>query len=75
MVMFVLRETFPPTILRKRAVKLRKETGDQTFVTEQERHKRSVGEIIKIAVGKPLDMLATEGIIICFSVSRLNGLC
>jgi MFS family permease len=73
MVMFILRETFPPAILRKRAVKLRKETGDDSYKTEQEIHKRTVGEIVKIAVGKPLVMLATEGIIICFSVSGSNA--
>ena len=37
-------ETYAPTILLKRARKLRAETGDKTYVTEQELDVRPIGE-------------------------------
>jgi MFS family permease len=64
-----LPETYAPVLLRHRAAKLRKETGDPTYMTEQERHKRSLSEIIKIALFRPMEMLFTEPIILFITVS------
>jgi len=63
-----LRETYSPVLLRHRARELRKETGDHTIMTEQERMKRTAKEIMKIALLRPLQMLVFEPIITCFSV-------
>ncbi|ORY89010.1 major facilitator superfamily domain-containing protein [Leucosporidium creatinivorum] len=62
-----LPETYAPTILRWRAEQLRKETGDDTIQTEQERQRRSAADIAKESLLRPLQMLFTEPIMICFS--------
>ncbi|GAA6029059.1 hypothetical protein JCM8097_001573 [Rhodosporidiobolus ruineniae] len=64
---FFLRETYHPTILKKRAQKLRKETGDESIMTEQERQGRSLGEIAHETLLRPLVMLATEPIMQLFA--------
>lgn len=59
--------SYAPTILRWRAEQLRKETGDDTIQTEQERQRRSAADIAKQSLLRPLQMLFTEPIMICFS--------
>ncbi|BGP50478.1 hypothetical protein JCM10450v2_006397 [Rhodotorula kratochvilovae] len=62
-----LRETYAPTLLKWRAQKLRKETGDETIMTEQERQGRPLSEIAHETLTRPLVMLATEPIMLCMS--------
>jgi hypothetical protein len=69
---FLLPETYAPVLLRKRAAKLRKETGDPSYMTEQERNKRSIGEIIKVSLFRPMEMLFMEPIILFITVSEVN---
>ena len=57
---FFIPETYNPRLLRNRAVQLRAETGDQTIMTEQERHKRPQSEMVQEALIRPLEMLVTE---------------
>jgi hypothetical protein len=42
----VIPETFAPVLLKRRAKKLRSETGDPTYVTEQEIFMRPLKDII-----------------------------
>lgn len=51
-------ETYAPTILKKRAHKLRLETGDPTYVTEQEAFKRSMAGIIVETLIRPFRRFA-----------------
>ena len=69
-------ETYAPTILLKRARKLRKETGDNTYVTEQELDSRPLGERLKVYIFRPFQLLFTEIIVLLVAIymSVLYGL-
>lgn len=61
-------ETLAPVILKKRAKKLRKQTGDERYSTAHERaEKQTIGEIAKVSLIIPMKMLVTEPILILFS--------
>ncbi|KAE9411519.1 MFS polyamine transporter [Gymnopus androsaceus JB14] len=62
-----LPETLAPVILRKKAAKLRKETGDSKYMTLEEAEKRPLGEVFKTALLRPIVLLFTEVIVILFS--------
>lgn len=66
----LIPETFAPVILKRRAQKLRKQTGDLNIITEQEQQKLSLNEIIKTCLIRPLAMIATEPVLdlMCFYV-------
>lgn len=61
----VFHETFAPTILSRRAVKLRKETGDSRYYTKHERAMagKSVVSILHRALTRPLRLLIFHPII------------
>lgn len=69
-------ETYAPTILLKRAKRLRKETGDDTYVTEQELDRRPLPETLKIFILRPFQLLFQELIVflITLYMSVLYGL-
>ena len=69
-------ETYAPTILLKRAKKLRKETGDHTYVTEQELDRRPLPETLKVFIFRPFQLLFQELIVflITLYMSVLYGL-
>ncbi|RPA84291.1 major facilitator superfamily protein [Ascobolus immersus RN42] len=69
-------ETYAPTILKKRAQKLRKETGDNAFVTEQDLDTRPLSEQLKIFLFRPFQLLFIEPIVLFMSLymSVLYGL-
>lgn len=69
-------ETYAPTLLSRRAAKLRKETGDELYVTEQELDKRPFGERIKVFLIRPFQLLFGELIVFLLSLymSVLYGL-
>ncbi|OQO00664.1 hypothetical protein B0A48_13154 [Cryoendolithus antarcticus] len=60
---FLVPETYAPTILKKRASKLRKSTGDATYVTAQEIDGRTFGERLRVTLLLPLRLLFTEPIV------------
>jgi len=66
-VLFFYDETYAPTLLGRRAKRLRKETGDPSYATAQERLRRPASEIVFEALARPLLMLTTELIMICFT--------
>ncbi|GAA6049248.1 hypothetical protein JCM3770_005904 [Rhodotorula araucariae] len=63
----LLVETYAPTLLKWRAKKLRKETGDASIMTEQERQGRPLAEVANESLLRPLVMLTTEPIMTAFS--------
>ncbi|KAI9282911.1 MFS multidrug transporter [Umbelopsis sp. AD052] len=69
-------ETYAPTILARRAAKLRKETGDETYVTEQDLDKRPLGQRMKVFLIRPFQLLFGELIVLLISLymSVLYGL-
>ncbi|KAJ5525418.1 MFS general substrate transporter [Penicillium frequentans] len=56
-------ETYAPLILKKRAAKLRKETGNPNIITEQEKAKPSLKDIIRINLIRPITMIMTEPVL------------
>lgn len=73
---FTVPETYAPAILDKRAKKLRKETGDQRYVTEKDIDQRPFGEQLRIFLIRPLQLLFLEPIVFLISLymSVLYGL-
>lgn len=63
-----LPETYAVVLLRRRAIKLRKETGDQGYMTNQERFKKPLVEVMKESLIRPIDILITEPIVFLFSL-------
>jgi MFS family permease len=64
---FILRETRGDVILKKRAQKLRKETGREIYA-ESELDKPSVASLLKLSFKRPTKMLLTEPVVIFFTL-------
>lgn len=58
-----LRETYAPTILAKKAKKLRETTGNQSLHTKWETPGRSLSKVLKQALVRPFILLGTQPII------------
>ena len=73
---FTVPETYAPTILLKRARRLRKETGDPTFVTEQEIDRAPLSDQLTEFIIRPFQLLFRELIVFLLSIymSVLYGL-
>lgn len=61
-------ETLAPVLLRRKAAKLRKDTGDDKYRTLEELEKKPFAQTIKIALIRPFIMIFTEPIIIFMSI-------
>lgn len=61
--LFFLRETYGPKILRERAKKLRKETGDSSYQTEAERQNKTLSQVLRTALVRPFRLLLTQPIV------------
>lgn len=57
-------ETLAPVLLRRKAEALRKQTGDDSYVTVQQLEKVPFSETLKVALVRPLMMLLQEPIVI-----------
>nr|OQO24764.1 hypothetical protein B0A51_07789 [Rachicladosporium sp. CCFEE 5018] len=73
---FTVPETYAPTILSKRAKKLRKDTGDSKYVTEQDIDLRPLKERLRVFLIRPFQLLFLEPIVFFISLymSVLYGL-
>src|SRR5256885_7454511 len=73
---FTVPETSAPTILSRRAVKLRQKKNDARFTTEKELDQRSLSQKLKIFFIRPLQLLTREPIVmsIALYLSVLYGL-
>ncbi|KJX96119.1 hypothetical protein TI39_contig807g00001 [Zymoseptoria brevis] len=76
LITFTVPETYAPEILARRAEKMRKETGDWKFVTEQDLDKRPLNERLKVFLLRPFQLLFQELIVFFLSLymSVLYGL-
>ncbi|KAJ5173278.1 spermine transporter [Penicillium capsulatum] len=59
----LIPETYAPVILKRRAAKLRKETGNENIVTEQEQHKLTLHDIARTSLIRPITMILTEPVL------------
>lgn len=57
----IMKESYAPILLQKRAAKLRKETGDSRWWCRYDQ-KASLLEILKFSLGRPFVMAVTEPI-------------
>lgn len=76
LITFTVPETYAPTILARRAKKMRKETGSDIHVTEQDLDLRPLAERLRIFLLRPFQLLFTEPIVFLVSLymSVLYGL-
>lgn len=76
LITFTVPETYAPALLKRRAQKLRKETGVNSYVTEAELDTRPFSERLKIFLLRPLQLLFLEPIVLFISLymSVLYGL-
>lgn len=56
-------ETYAPVILKRRAAKLRKETGNPNIITEQEQKKLTLRDIARTSLIRPITMIMTEPVL------------
>ncbi|KAI0849055.1 MFS general substrate transporter [Daldinia vernicosa] len=76
LITFTVPETYAPTILAKRARKMREQTGQPDYVTEEDIDKRPLGERLAIFLIRPFQLLFGELIVFLISLymSVLYGL-
>ncbi|BAE61444.1 synaptic vesicle transporter [Aspergillus flavus] len=76
LITFTVPETYAPTILKRRAKKLRKTQNDSKYVTETELDSRPLGEKLRIFFFRPFQLLFLEPIVLFISIymSVLYGL-
>lgn len=76
LISFTVPETYTPTLLSRRAKKLRKETGDDKFVTEEDISKAPLSLRLKTFLLRPFQLLFKEIIVFLIStyMSVLYGL-
>ena len=76
LISFTVPETYAPTILARRAKKMRKETGSDEYVTNEDLDMRPLGERLRIFLLRPFQLLFLEPIVLFVSLymSVLYGL-
>lgn len=63
-----LPETFAPIILKKKAARIRKETGDNRYMAPAEMTKRGAADLLKSTFFKPFAMLVQEPMLLAMTV-------
>lgn len=76
LITFTVPETYAPTLLARRAKKMRKATGNKAFVTEQDLDLRPFAQRLRLFLIRPFQLLFLEPIVFFISVymSVLYGL-
>ena len=76
LITITMPETYTPTLLAKRAKELRKETGDDKYVTEEDLSKLPLAQRLRTFLLRPFQLLFREPIVFFISVymSVLYGL-
>ncbi|KAH7324986.1 multidrug resistant protein [Stachybotrys elegans] len=76
LITFTVPETYAPTILGRRARKLRESTGDTSYVTEQDLDPRTISQRLAVFMVRPFQLLFGELIVFLISLymSVLYGL-
>lgn len=72
----LMPETYAPVILKKRAKKLRKETGNDNIMTEQELSPQSFKEMVNECLIRPLSFIITEPVLdlVCLFIALIYSL-
>lgn len=72
----LIPETYAPVILRKRAARLRKETGNPNIMTEQEATPMSILEIVNTYLLRPMKFIFQEPVlmIVCLYIVLIYSL-
>ncbi|GAD99296.1 MFS multidrug transporter [Paecilomyces variotii No. 5] len=65
---FLLQETYAPQILKVKANKIRKETGDPSWHTEFESPDKTIFSILRVSMVRPFRLLATQPIVQALAV-------
>lgn len=65
---FFIKETYAPTLLHRKAKKLRKETGDPSWHTEYENPQRSLANTLSVSMRRPFVLIATQPIVQALAV-------
>ncbi|KAL8700614.1 MAG: hypothetical protein Q9201_005356 [Fulgogasparrea decipioides] len=75
--LFFLQETYAPTLLKRKAERLRKETGNEKLYTEFDNPDQSLFKKLKISTIRPFRLLGTQPIVqlIAVYMAYLFGLC
>ena len=76
LITFTVPETYAPTLLSRRAAKLRKERNDPRYITEQDVDERPLAQRLRLFLIRPFQLLFGESIVFFVSVymSVLYGL-
>lgn len=68
LIVITVPETYAPKILKSRAKKMRKETGDASFVCEMDLDQRPFAQRMKIFMLRPFQLLFSELIVFLISI-------
>lgn len=60
-----LPETYGPILLRKKARRMRKETGDPSIVAPTELENQDIRELVVVVLTRPIRMFLFEAIVLC----------
>ncbi|GAA5922095.1 MFS transporter [Sporobolomyces koalae] len=64
----ILHETRASVLLSRKAARLRKETGDERYVSKEEYERGSIRQMMKTSLSRPLRMLTREPVLISFTL-------
>ncbi|KAI9721233.1 MAG: hypothetical protein M1812_002394 [Candelaria pacifica] len=62
--LLLLPETYGPTILKRRAEKLRKETSSESFIAPIELEKKGVKQMVTVTLARPIRMFLFEALVL-----------
>ena len=63
--LLLMPETYGPVILKRKAKKMRKETGNPNIVAPSELEKRDPWELVAVVLTRPIRMFLFEAIVLC----------
>lgn len=63
-ILLFLPETFAPTLLKRRAARLRQQTGNMNIHSPYEFEKKSAKQMVTVVLMRPLNMIAFEAIVL-----------
>lgn len=72
MIVFFVPETYHPVLLRRKAVRLRKETGNQAYIAPIERMNKSVLKTVAWSCVRPFQLLFFEQM--CLNLCLLSAI-
>jgi hypothetical protein len=69
----ILKESRGTVLLRRRAIQLRRETGDMRYKAHSEINAPKLTDLIKMSLSRPFVFLATEPVVLAFSLWIAQG--